>query len=181
MSSISSPSVNIIEDSGIPHFSFPLIISAIAIRNLFGSSLFLALREPVTMKLRASSNRYVVVYLFLNSFYWLEWQILFLELFWELWFQRSPFHSILPKYIFRKYGLLCSAILLGHQHRIQVCCHCLDRIISVIAYFWSSYDCSERGSIRSIYKGAGTNFFRGLLSWGIINTLYESFSFILDF
>lgn len=66
MSSISSPSVNIIEDSGILHFSFPLIISAIAIRNLFGSSLFLALREPVTMKLRASSNRYVVVYLFLN-------------------------------------------------------------------------------------------------------------------
>lgn len=31
----------------------------------------------------------------------------------------------------------------------------------------------ERGGIRGLYKGAQVNFFRALLSWGIVNMVYE--------
>ena len=122
--------------------------SAIAIRNLFGSSLFLALREPVTMKLRASSNRYVVV--------------------------MTNFIS----------GAVLGAVISTLTFPFNTAKVHLQKVInteykSVVTAWIELY--RERGSIRSIYKGAGTNFFRGLLSWGIINTLYESFSFILDF
>lgn len=31
----------------------------------------------------------------------------------------------------------------------------------------------ERGSVAGLYKGAQVNFYRALLSWGIVNAVYE--------
>ncbi|KAK8792924.1 hypothetical protein WA158_005088 [Blastocystis sp. Blastoise] len=116
---------------------------AVALRNMFGSGLFLALREPFTRALRKSQNYYICCL--------------------------TDFLS----------GAVLGAVISTCTFPFNVAKVYLQKDLHIetksIFKAWKSV-VQERGSILGLYKGAGVNFFRGLLSWGIINSLYEAFS-----
>lgn len=117
--------------------------SAIALRNMLGSGLFLFFREPVQKHLPHSSNAAVNL---LNDF--LSGAVL------GACISTLSFPFSVAKVQLQK----------DVQHRPGVS---VFRAIEEVIV--------ERGSVLGLYNGAKVNFCRALISWGIVNAVYERF------